>query len=229
MTRQSTPWLIALIAAGVATAFALTRRLPLPFDGFAVMTAAGLAFLLALSAVLFLPKTFIWTDAERLHHAFSVRHGLTDARAQNALSAITTAHDRAATLRTAATTFREDLKRETESAADLLDRVARDIFYEPGALSAHRANIIRSELVEDAVKSHAKLRDRSQSGAIDDQITRSRKHVSEALMSMQQAFDLAENRLANQLLTEVDVASATAETLLRPRGSRQKERHERGN
>lgn len=213
------PFIIAFLAACAAVTFALTARLPLPFEGFAALSAGVLAFLLTLTTTLFLPKTYIWTDTERLHHAFSERHGLTDARAQNALLAITSAHDRAAILRKCALRFRPDLKKETEMAADILDRAARDVFYDPSALTVHRANLIRAELVEDAVRAHAKLRDRAETGVIDSQIETSRNHVFEALSSMKEAFDLAENRLANQLLTEVDVASATAETLLRPRGS----------
>ena len=97
-----------------------------------------------------------------------------------------------------------------------LDAAAREIFYDPDALSVHRANLIRAELIEDSVTAHAALRKRNQ-GVVDDQIAQSREKVAAALTSLEGAFDAAEERAANILLTQVDVASSTAETLLAPR------------
>ncbi|MEO1153952.1 MAG: hypothetical protein AAFX59_08790, partial [Pseudomonadota bacterium] len=78
---------------------------------------------------------------------------------------------------------------------------------------------ICAELIEDSVTAHAALKKRNQ-GVVDDQIAQSRDKVAAALTSLEGAFDAAEERAANILLTQVDVASSTAETLLAPRHTR---------
>ncbi|MEL6267933.1 MAG: hypothetical protein AAFR52_20245 [Pseudomonadota bacterium] len=216
MTPARSPYILAALSVVAAVAFALSVRLPLPFDGFAAVAAAGLAALLTVTLGLFLPPHWLWTDAERLIHAFRARHQISDARAATALDAITTAHRRAAALRAASSDFTESLRDQALRGADALDAAAREIFYDPDALSVHRANLIRAELIEDSVTAHAALRKRNQ-GVVDDQIAQSREKVAAALTSLEGAFDAAEERAANILLTQVDVASSTAETLLAPR------------
>ncbi len=217
MSPGSSPWVMAALAVLVSVVFALFARLPLPFEGFAALTAAGLAGLLTVSFGLFLPVRWLWTDAERLQHAFRARHDISDARAASALEAISTAHHRATAMRRASARFADPLRDKAETAADLLDGAAREIFYDPGLLGSVRANLIRSELVEDAVRAHAKMRGRADQDVIDGQVTRSRASVETALDALISAFEAAEGRIANRLLHEVDAASSTAETLLAPR------------
>ncbi|MEL6517690.1 MAG: hypothetical protein AAFQ39_08235 [Pseudomonadota bacterium] len=219
MSPARSPYILAGLAVITAVAFALTVRLPLPFDGFAAVAAAGLAGLLTFTFGLFLPPHWLWTDAERLVHAFRARHEISDARAATALDAITTAHRRAAALREASADFTDALREQALKGADALDAAAREIFYDPNALSVHRANLIRAELIEDSVTAHAALKKRNQ-GVVDDQIAQSRDKVAAALTSLEGAFDAAEERAANILLTQVDVASSTAETLLARRHTR---------
>ncbi|MEL6644213.1 MAG: hypothetical protein AAFQ79_09780 [Pseudomonadota bacterium] len=216
MSPARSPYILAGLAVIAAVAFALTVRLPLPFEGFAAIAAAALAGLLTFTLGLFLPPHWLWTDAERLVHAFRSRHQISDARAATALDAITTAHRRAAALREASVDFTDALRDQALRGADALDAAAREIFYDPDALSVHRANLIRAELIEDSVTAHAALKKRNR-GVVNDQITQSREKVAAALTSLEGAFDAAEERAANILLTQVDVASSTAETLLAPR------------
>lgn len=225
MTPARSPWIMAVFAVVIAVAFALLVRLPLPFPGFAAVTAAGLAALGTFALGLFLPPQMLWTDSERLFHAFRSRHRVSDARAADALEAITTAHGRAAQLRAVSEDFAEALKAQTIDVADTLDGIARELFYAPQSLNVHRKTLIRSELIEEAVTAHAALRAR-RSGRTEDQLQQSRTKVATALTSLQEAFGADEERFANRILTEVDVSSSTAETLLAPRGRASKTREE---
>lgn len=211
------PWAALIVSVILAVGFALLVRLPLPFDGFATATAAVLAFGLTLVLGMLAPAHWIWTDAERLRHAFGLRHGLSDLRSGNVLSAITTAHGRADALRRAAANFQPPLDARTRAVADRMDAVARELFYDPDALSVHRESLIRTELIEEAVITHASLRLRGQSDINATQIAESRAKVDTALAALEEAFDRNENRLADQLLHKVDISSATAEMLLRRR------------
>lgn len=211
------PWILAMLAAAISVAFVLSVRMPPLAEGLQPAIAAGFAFLATFAVGLALPAHWLWSDTERLHHAFSARHGLSETRARLALDAITAAHDRAAALRRAAGEFATDLAAQTERAADTLDAAARDIFYDPETLATHRAALVRSELVEDAVRAHARLRDKARGDTIEPQVAASREKVSTALASLQEAFGAAEGRAADKLLTQVGVASDTAELLLRPR------------
>jgi len=220
VTHRAAPWLVAIPAVLIAVAFAFLVRLPLPFDGFSALAAAGLALLLTLAFGLALPARLLWSDSERIAHAFSVRHGMSDTGAKVALDAITRAHDIAALLRGASDRFAEPLQSRAIALADRLDSAARDIFYDPETLAVHRKTLVRSELIEDAVAAHAALRGRAETDANSAQVVESRAKVSAALDALEAAFDASETQLADKLLAQVEVASATAETLLAPRGAR---------
>lgn len=217
MTQARTPWIVAIPVVVLAVAFALLVRLPLPFEGFAAAVAAALAALFTFSLTLFLPAKWVWSDEERLVHAFRQRHKVSDDRAESALDAIRTAHRRAAKMRAVSRDFTESLRDRTDATADLLDAAALEVFYDPSSLPAHRANLIRSKLIEEAVDAHAELKRRGKTGTIETQLEQSRGRVAAALDSLDYAFQETEKRLANRLLTDVDVASSTAETLLAPR------------
>ena len=220
MSHRSAPWLVVIPAVVIAVVFVFVLRLPLPFDGFAAAAAAALAMILTLAFGLALPARLLWSDAERLAHAFSQRHAVSDASARVALDAITRAHDRAALLRGASGKFAEPLRARALELADRLDGAAREIFYDPDTLGVHRKTLVRSELIEEAVSAHATLRDRGESDANSAQIAESRARLGAALDALDDAFDASETRVADKLLAQVEVASATAETLLARRTAR---------
>ena len=212
--RASVPlWCAGLVAAAASAGFAWTMRLPLPFPGFAALAAAGLAFVGTLSLVAWMPRHWVWTEAERLRQAFQARHGISDDRAENALDAITKAHARADVLRRAADAMREDVAERVGALADRLDAAAREIFYAPDRQRDLRAVLIRSELIEDAARAHAALRQRKQ----EEIEASSRQKLLAAVEALDAAFDQTELLAARGLLAEVEVASDVAETVLKPR------------
>ena len=68
MNPRAAPWLVAALAATAGAVFALGVRLPLPFEGFAVLVAASLAFFGTLAGCLFLPPRWLGTAAKGLDH-----------------------------------------------------------------------------------------------------------------------------------------------------------------
>lgn len=208
-------WLVATVVAVLAASFAIVLRLPLAFDGFAAVAAALIAGALTLSLTMMAPAGWIWTDAERLRHAFAQRHNMSELRSENVLDAITAAHARADQLRKGAALFATPLDQRTQEIADRLEDIARDLFYHPDALSVHRQALVRSELIEEAVLGHASLRKRGQDDVNAPQIAQSRDRVDAALTSIEEAFDHNENRLADRLVQQVEISSATAEMLLK--------------
>lgn len=213
MTPSASPWVAALVAAVVCVAFAWAVRLPLPFDGFAAIAAAGLAFLGTLTLLAWMPTNWVWSEAEQLRHAFQARHGVSDYAAGSALEAITKAHTRATALRGAAQAMRDDVAERVLAVADRMDAAAREIFYSPDRQRDLRAVLIRSELIEDAARAHAALRRRDQSETEEA----SRQKLIAAVDALDVAFDQTELLVARGLLAEVEAASEVAETVLKPR------------
>ncbi len=213
MTPHLTLWVCALLAACGAIAFAWFMRLPLPFDGFAVLAAAGLAFLGTLTLVAIAPERWVWRDSERLRREFQARHGVSGAAADNVLETIERTHKRATVLRKSASHMRNDMAERILTTADRFDAAARELFYAPDRLRDLRAVLIRSELIEDAATAHAALRQRRQNETEDV----SRQKLSAAIEALEAAFDATDLMVARGLLAEVETASEVAETLLRPR------------
>ncbi|MEO0568013.1 MAG: hypothetical protein AAF066_09790 [Pseudomonadota bacterium] len=203
----------AALAALLSSAFAWFIRLPLPFDGFAAVAAAGLAAFGTLALIACAPKGWVWSEAELLQHSFQVRHGLGKQSTAVALEAIATAHQRAETLRRHAKAMREDMSAQINIAADRLDAAAREIFYVPDRQRYLRSILVRSELIEDAAAAHAKLRKRK-SGEAEDA---SRAKLSTAVEALEAAFEQSDLLAARGLLQDVEIASDVAERLLAPR------------
>lgn len=208
-----TLWLCAVVSTTCSVAFAWFVRLPLPFDGFAILAAAVLAFLSTLSLAAVVPAGWIWSEAERLKMAFQARHGVTGPKATNVLDAIERAHQRAGVLRRKADQMRGDMAERVMATADRFDAAARELFYAPDRLRDLRAVLIRSELIEDAARAHASLRQRKQVETEDA----SREKLLSAIEALDAAFDATDLMVARGLLAEVETASEVAETVLRPR------------
>lgn len=204
---------IGFLACLASVAFVFSFRLPLPFDGFSVVAAAGLAALGTLTLVSFMPTRWVWSDLERLRHAFRARHGMSDAAAQSALDTIVTAHARAATLRQLAAAMRNDVAETIRAVADRIDASAREIFYTPYQQRALRDVLIRSELIETATLAHASLRRRAQKETEEA----SRQNLLAAVKALDEAFDQTDLLAARGLLAEVETSSSVAELVLKPR------------
>lgn len=213
MTPRLCFWLAGALAALAAAAFALLLRLPLPFDGFAALAAAGLAGFGTVSILAWAPRAWLWSEAELLQMAFRARHGLTGEAASMALNAITTAHRRATGLRQAAEVMRDDMAGQVGAVADRLDGAAHEIFYAPERRRALSKVLGQSELIEEAALAHAALRRRKH----DETEEASRQKLRAAVAALDAAFDQTELMAARGLLHEVQVASEVAETLLKPR------------
>lgn len=206
-------WGGAGLAAIGAAVFVWTTRLPLPFDGFAMLAAGALAFTGTLALIAWLPRRWVWRDQELLQQAFSERHDLSQDAAAASLEAITTAHARAETLRKATRMMREDIVADIEALADQLDGIAREIFYLPERRRDLRSILLRSELVEEAALAHAALRSRQEKSTEDA----SREKLRMAVASLRAALADANLTAAQTLLQQVEVASDVAEQLLKPR------------
>ncbi len=213
MNPRATPWIAGGIAALASAGFAWFVRLPLPFPGFSALAAACLAAVGTLALVAWMPRRWVWTDAERLRMAFQARHGVSDAAAGMALGAITTTHARAENLRRSASVMRDDIAKEVTAIADRLDAAAREIFYAPDRQRGLRNVLVRSELIEEAAAAHVALRRRKHAPTED----LSRDKLSAALEALDAAFDQTDLLAARGLLQEVEVASDVAERLLKPR------------
>lgn len=213
MSPNAMLWGAGIAAAVLSASFTWSMRMPLPFPGFAAVAAAGLACLGTLTVVAWMPRRWVWTDAEQLRHAFQARHGGTDYAIDSALEAITTAHMRANALRRSATAMRDDVAKQVAAVADRMDAAAREIFYAPDRHRDLRAILIRSELIEDAAAAHAALRSRKQDATEDA----SRQKLLGAVNSLKAALDETDLLAARGLLAEVEAASDVAEAVLKPR------------
>lgn len=202
-----------LLACLMATAFVFYVRLPLPFAGFSIVVASAMAALGTLTLVAFMPQRWVWSDIERLHHAFRARHGLSDAAAKAALDTVTTAHGRADALRHSAHAMRDDVGGTVRAVADRIDAAAREIFYSPNQQRALRTVLVRAELIESAADAHAKLRRRAPRETQDA----SRQQLLLAVKALDHAFDQTDLLAARGLLAEVETSSSVAEMVLKPR------------
>lgn len=205
------PPLLAVVVVGAASLFV---KLPRAFDYSDPVIWGCVALALALGLGLMQPERWLYSETARLAHAFKEHHGVSDDRAEVALTAVAGAHDAASRLRSADNGFRDDLAEEVSEAADRLDDVARLVFYKPEELPKYQALIIRSESVVDAIEDHARLRARAvHAGEVDT----SRNLALEGLTSLQGAMDASVKREVATILNRIEANVATAEVLLRPR------------
>ena len=216
--RSASPWIAAALGLAVGILVPLFIRLPLPFPGFGAVAAALLALLTTFALLFAMPLRWLHSDDALLAHAFQARHGVSAQGATNALEAIQRAHRIASSLRSLSGNFVEALKVKAENAADLLDDAARKIFYEPRVLRQLQPALVRSEMIEELVQDHAKLKamlDENASG--EDTAQTSRARVGAALDALDTAMRSIDQAEADRILQRVEASSATAERLLAPR------------
>lgn len=212
--RRVAPFLPALFAVGCVAAASLFVNLPSLFPYSDAVVLGVVALIVALGLGLMLPDAWIYSDAQRLAHAFKAHHGVSGDRAEVALGAVASAHDAATRLRTADNGFRDDLKMAAGQAADRLDDVARLIFYKPDQLPKYQALVIRAESVIDAVEDHARVRARAVEAS---EVATSRDLALSGLTSLQGALDASQQREVASILGRIEANVATAEMLLRPK------------
>lgn len=200
----------AVLAAGLA--FLTFVRLPLYFPGFHVVAAVALGLMLSLGVLMMLPARWLHSEAALLRHAFDEMHGAQSGRFGTALETVIDTHERARRIRRIAPATQDDISALLNRTADRFDDIARSLFYAPQELSRVQTVLSRSELVVEAIETHGKLRARAREGK---DVDLSRAHLRSSIESLHDALDTVEARAITSLLEKVEVASSTAETLLR--------------
>lgn len=199
-------------AIALAWAYGSLVRLPhfFPYSDAAILGA--LAGVVAFALFLMMPDRWLHDADDLLRHAFRMRHGIGDGRAASALATIATLRQHGARLERSAPQLAPELARRVTQTHDTLDNLARLVFYEPDRVATLRAVTIRSESVIEAVETQVELR---RSKADDATLGQARGRVISALDALDAALDHIGDRRVDALLDQIDVASETAEALLR--------------
>ncbi|KHQ50857.1 hypothetical protein [Mameliella alba] len=203
--------LVVVLLAGLA--YLAFVRLPLWFPGAHVVIAVVLGLALTLGALMLLPARMLHSEAALLSHAFDQLHGAQSGRHATALATVIETHDRARRIRRIVPGTQEDIAALLTRTADRFDALARSLFYAPGELPRVQAVLARSDLVVEAIETHGALRART--GGDGKDVEASRAHLRTSIQSLHDALDGLEARAITSLLEKVEVASSTAETLLR--------------
>ncbi len=208
------PLLLVLGAVLVAGLLYLTFvRLPLWFPGSHVVVAVLLGLGLSLGALMMMPARWFHSEAALLRHAFDHLHGAQAGRYATALATVIDTHDRARRIRRIAPVTQDDIAALLGRTADRFDAIAKSLFYAPHELPRVQTVLARSELVVEAIETHGALRARADGKGKD--VEASRAHLRSSIESLHAALDTVEARAITSLLEQVEVASSTAETLLR--------------
>lgn len=215
--HERAPRLPLLLTLGVVLlaglAFLTFVRLPLWFPGAHIILAVVLGLALALGLLMVLPPRWLHSEATLLRHAFDQLHGAQSGRYGTALATVIETHGRARRVRQIAPSTQEDIAALLNKTADRFDTIAKSLFYAPQELPKVQTVLSRSELVVEAIETHGALRARA--GADGQDVEASRAHLRSSIESLHDALDTVEARAITSLLEKVEVASSTAETLLR--------------
>ncbi|MBY6161781.1 hypothetical protein KUV73_12910 [Mameliella alba] len=201
----------AVLVAGLA--YLAFVRLPMPFPGAHVAVAVVLGLALSLGGLMLLPARALHSEAALLAHAFDALHGTQAGRHATALATVIDTHDRARRIRRIVPGTQQDIAELLTRTADRFDALARSLFYAPRELPKVQAVLARSDLVVEAIETHGALRARA--GGEGKDVEASRAHLRSSIESLHAALDGLEARAITSLLEKVEVASSTAETLLR--------------
>lgn len=208
------PMLTALALVLVAGLAYLTfLRLPIWFPYSQAVVAVVLGFVLSLGLLMMMPAHWLHSEAALLRHAFDQLHGAQSGRYATALATVIETHERARRIRKIAPGTQDDIKALLLKTADRFDALAKSLFYAPQELPRVQTVLSRSELVVEAIETHGALRARA--GGDGKDVEASREHLRTSIQSLHDALDTLEARAITSLLEKVEVASSTAETLLR--------------
>jgi hypothetical protein len=205
----------ALLTAVLAVGLVYVAVVPIPawFPFAHVLLPAGVALMLALGLLAMMPARWLFSEAFLLRHAFNQMHGAGSGRYSTALATVIATHDKASRIRRIAPATQPDIRALLNGTADRFDQIARSLFYQPQELPRIQAVLSRAELVVEAIETHGDLRARAGGAGKDVEVSRARLRSS--LAALHDVLDDVDARAVASLLDKVDIASSTAETLLR--------------
>ncbi|MEM1160738.1 MAG: hypothetical protein AAGJ28_07375 [Pseudomonadota bacterium] len=207
------PAFAALAAIAVAALFFDQARLPEIFPWSTVILPAVVTGVLALGIGMVLPDGLYNTRAEQMRLDLYTATGLTGTASARIIGRIAEAHALAARLRAATTDMREDTADLTHAAAEDLEELGDRLKAEPGRADQATTLITRAKLVVEAVESFIAFK--ADTGAKTEDVDAARARILESLTQMSEAADAVQTRLAQQKLTDVEVATDVAEGLFR--------------
>ncbi len=213
ITPKYTILATSLLAATPAALYADLVRLPHLFPYSDVAIPALMAGGLAIAINMMLPDRAFYTPEQILRHAFKQRHEISNDRAEVVLEAINDIRKRNNRLEKSKANLAEKVQAEVSETEKALEEVAKVLFYDPSKLPQYQATLVRSESVVEAVELQSKIR---KSKASEEEIASSRERTVVALESLQEALNKKERDRAQALLSQVEVVSEVAETLLKP-------------
>ena len=204
-------------ASALATIAGLTlasMRLPDLFPHAEIVVPAAFAGLLGALLVLALPDRLLYGPLHLEMRAFAHRHDLSDERTALALSAFSQAYGRALRLRAIAddVEFRADVAEPLVRVIEGLRSIAARLDEEPGAVGEVQNIVIRSEPVEDAVRSFARLK--AARGTSEADIARARDSVLQTLADFERGLSRVDRRTIDMLVANLDRSRAVTGTLL---------------
>ncbi len=197
-------------AIGITAAFLEFLPIPVFFINSTAVIGAVCAFVFAIGFTMMLPDRLLYSDAQLIKFHFGSRHGISDDRANAALSMIQRAHSKASMLRRAGKSVQADLRADLAKAADQLDGIAGQLMDDPQAIRHVQPLVIRSDLLVEAATAHAELR----KAASETVVNESRQKIRAGLAAFQEGIDTLEASAAAQLMHRIEASTSTAELLL---------------
>lgn len=204
--------LVVLVTIALALWFFDRAVLPDFFPWSGVVLPAVLTFVLALGLALLLPDGLFYTRAERMRLDLYTATGLQAGASERVLAHVELANGLAGRLRKAVPELREDAAALVEAGAEDLEGLAARLYNDPGRAASMTRLIQRGELVVESVETFVRFK--SDVGADADSIDAARVRIMETLGQMSDAADAEHMRLARQKLTDLEVATEVADSLI---------------
>lgn len=203
--------LTVIAGAGAAIAYGALFRLPHFFPYSDVVILASLGGILSILPDMVFPDSLLHDPQVRLRHAFVQRHKVSQDRAEIALKAIERIQNHCDRLNAARENLSSELDEQIQNLTANLQDIAKLLFYEPQHLPTYQKVIIRSESAVEVAEGQSRLR---KTKASEAEIVLYRAKVADSLNALQSALDHTEQRRINTILSDIDVSSSIAETLL---------------
>lgn len=204
--------LVTLVAVALSLWFLNAAVLPHLFPWSGVVLPAALTFALTLGLALLLPDSLFYTRAERMRIDLYSATGLQAEASERVLAHVEMANALAVRLRKAVPELREDAATLAEAGAEDLEGLATRLYNDPSRAASMTRLIQRAELVVDSVETF--LGFKSDVGAEATAIDEARSRIVETLAQMSEAADAEHMRLARQKLTDLEVATEVADSLI---------------